>query len=251
MGLFKSESTNEKIARLHKEGVDVQKISDEVSLPVDVVENVIRRKFPEEIEKQKTPSIQFVESGVLGFSKTADSEVVTVADIAKDFAEIKANESVEENVLIEEETKSNEAAKASSDLEESDSKEDTENKDTLSETVDLRGEDIKVESDVQAANVEEKIVTAVVEEARGSALTKMQKFASSEKMKAEQVVEELSSELSSLETEEADILVKYSEINKQKLEIEARVSDVKAKISSAKQEIADWDIVLRTGTKLG
>lgn len=57
--------------------------------------------------------------------------------------------------------------------------------------------------------------------------------------------------LSSLETEEADILVKYSEINKQKLEIEARVSDIKAKISTAKQEIADWDVVIRTGTKLG
>lgn len=52
MGLFKSESTNEKITRLHKEGVDANKIADEVSLPVDVVENVIRRKFPEEIKSR-------------------------------------------------------------------------------------------------------------------------------------------------------------------------------------------------------
>lgn len=132
--------------------------------------------------------------------------------------------------------------------EESAAKEDTKNVGSVTEVIDLRGETVNIE---QSVNVEEQVATAVVAEARDSALTKMQKFASSEKMKAEQVVAELSSKLSSLETEEADILVKYSEINKQKLEIEARVSDVKAKISIAKQEIADWDVVIRTGTKLG
>lgn len=248
MGLFKSESTNEKIARLHKEGVDANKIADEVSLPVDVVENVIRRKFPEEIKKQSVPSIQFVESGVSGFSKVTDGEVVTVADIAKDFAQRDVNANEEKNVLTEEENKPVEHEQAGVISEESADKEDTKNVGSVTEVIDLRGETVNIE---QSVDVEEQVATAVVAEARDSALTKMQKFASSEKMKAEQVVAELSSKLSSLETEEADILVKYSEINKQKLEIEARVSDIKAKISTAKQEIADWDVVIRTGTKLG
>ena len=248
MGLFKSESTNEKITRLHKEGVDANKIADEVSLPVDVVENVIRRKFPEEIKKQSVPSIQFVESGVSGFSKATDGEVVTVADIAKDFAQRGVNANEDKNVLAEEENKPVEHEQAGIISEESAAKEDTKNVGSVTEVIDLRGETVNIE---QSVNVEEQVATAVVAEARDSALTKMQKFASSEKMKAEQVVAELSSKLSSLETEEADILVKYSEINKQKLEIEARVSDIKAKISTAKQEIADWDVVIRTGTKLG
>lgn len=248
MSLFKSESTNEKITRLHKEGVDANKIADEVSLPVDVVENVIRRKFPEEIKKQSVPSIQFVESGVSGFSKATDDEVVTVADIAKDFAQRDVNANDEKNVLTEEENKPVEHEQAGIISEESADKEDTKNVGSATEVIDLRGETVNIE---QSVNVEEQVATAVVAEARDSALTKMQKFASSEKMKAEQAVVELSSKLSSLETEEADILVKYSEINKQKLEIEARVSDIKAKISAAKQEIADWDVVIRTGTKLG
>lgn len=248
MGLFKSESTNEKITRLHKEGVDANKIADEVSLPVDVVENVIRRKFPEEIKKQSVPSIQFVESGVSGFSKATDGEVVTVADIAKDFAQRDVNANEEKNVLTEEENKPVEHEQAGIISEESAAKEDTKNVGSVTEVIDLRGETVNIK---QSVNVEEQVATAVVAEARDSALTKMQKFASSEKMKAEQAVAELSSKLSLLETEEADILVKYSEINKQKLEIEARVSDVKAKISTAKQEIADWDVVIRTGTKLG
>lgn len=248
MGLFKSESTNEKITRLHKEGVDTNKIADEVSLPVDVVENVIRRKFPEEIKKQSVPSIQFVESGVSGFSKATDDEVVTVADIAKDFAQRDVNANEDKNVLTEEENKPVEHEQVGIISEESANKEDTKNVGSVTEVIDLRGETVNIE---QSVNVGEQVVTAVVAEARDSALTKMQKFASSEKMKAEQAVAELSSKLSSLETEEADILVKYSEINKQKLEIEARVSDVKAKISTAKQEIADWDVVIRTGTKLG
>lgn len=248
MSLFKSESTNEKITRLHKEGVDANKIADEVSLPVDVVENVIRRKFPEEIKKQSVPSIQFVESGVSGFSKATDDEVVTVADIAKDFAQRDVNANEEKNVLTEEENKPVEHEQAGIILEESADKEDAKNVGSATEVIDLRGETVNIE---QSVNVGEQVATAVVIEARDSALTKMQKFASSEKMKAEQAVAELSSKLSSLETEEADILVKYSEINKQKLEIEARVSDVKAKISTAKQEIADWDVVIRTGTKLG
>lgn len=248
MGLFKSESTNEKITRLHKEGVDANKIADEVSLPVDVVENVIRRKFPEEIKKQSVPSIQFVESGVSGFSKATDGEAVTVADIAKDFAQRDVNANEEKNVLTEEENKPVEHEQAGVISEESAGKEDTKNVGSVTEVIDLRGETVNIE---QSVNVKEQVATAVVAEARDSALTKMQKFASSEKMKAEQAVAELSSKLSSLETEEADILVKYSEINKQKLEIEARVSDVKAKISTAKQEIADWDVVIRTGTKLG
>lgn len=248
MGLFKSESTNEKITRLHKEGVDANKIADEVSLPVDVVENVIRRKFPEEIKKQSVPSIQFVESGVSGFSKSTDGVVVNVADIAKDFAQRDVNANEEKNVLTEEENKPVEHEQVGIISEESASKEDTKNVGSVTEVIDLRGETVNIE---QSVNVEEQVATAVVAEARDSALTKMQKFASSEKMKAEQVVAELSSKLSSLETEEADILVKYSEINKQKLEIEARVSDIKAKISTAKQEIADWDVVIRTGTKLG
>ncbi len=248
MGLFKSESTNEKITRLHKEGVDANKIADEVSLPVDVVENVIRRKFPEEIKKQSVPSIQFVESGVSGFSKATDDEVVTVADIAKDFAKRDVNVNAEKNVLTEEENKPVEHEQAGIISKESAGKEDTKNVGSATEVIDLRGETVNIE---QSVNVEEQVATAVVAEARDSALTKMQKFASSEKMKAEQVVAELSSKLSSLETEEVDILVKYSEINKQKLEIEAQVSDVKAKISAAKQEIADWDVVIRTGTKLG
>ena len=248
MSLFKSESTNEKITRLHKEGVDANKIADEVSLPVDVVENVIRRKFPEEIKKQSVPSIQFVESGVSGFSKTNDGEAVTVADIAKDFAQRDVNANEEKNVLTEEENKPVEHEQAGIISEESADKEDTKNVGSVTEVIDLRGETVNIE---QSVNVGEQVATAVVAEARDSALTKMQKFASSEKMKAEQAVAELSSKLSSLETEEADILVKYSEINKQKLEIEARVSDVKAKISTAKQEIADWDVVIRTGTKLG
>lgn len=247
MGLFKSESTNEKITRLHKEGVDANKIADEVSLPVDVVENVIRRKFPEEIKKQSVPSIQFVESGVSGFSKATD-EVVTVADIAKDFAQRDVNANAEKNVLTEEENKPVEHEQAGIISEESVDKEHTKNVGSATEVIDLRGETVNIE---QSVNVGEQVTTAVVAEARDSALTKMQKFASSEKMKAEQAVAELSSKLSSLETEEADILVKYSEINKQKLEIEARVSDIKAKISTAKQEIADWDVVIRTGTKLG
>lgn len=248
MGLFKSESTNEKITRLHKEGVDANKIADEVSLPVDVVENVIRRKFPEEIKKQSVSSIQFVESGVSGFSKATDGEAVTVADIAKDFAQRDVNANEEKNVLTEEENKPVEHEQAGIISEESADKEDTKNVGSTTEVIDLRGETVNIK---QSVNVEEQVATAVVAEARDSALTKMQKFASSEKMKAEQVVAELSSKLSSLETEEADILVKYSEINKQKLEIEARVSDIKAKISTAKQEIADWDVVIRTGTKLG
>ena len=248
MGLFKSESTNEKITRLHKEGVDANKIADEVSLPVDVVENVIRRKFPEEIKKQSVPSIQFVESGVSGFSKATDGEAVTVADIAKDFAQREANENVDKNVSTEEENKSVKHEQAGTTSEESADKEDAKNVGTSPEVIDLRDETVNIE---QSVNVGEQVATAVVVEARDSALTKMQKFASSEKMKAEQAVAELSSKLSSLETEEADILVKYSEINKQKLKIEARVSDVKAKISTAKQEIADWDVVIRTGTKLG
>lgn len=248
MSLFKSESTNEKIARLHKEGIDANKIADEVSLPVDVVENVIRRKFPEEIKKQSVPSIQFVESGVSGFSKATDDEVVTVADIAEDFAQRDVNANEEKNVLTKEENKPVEHEQAGIISEESADKEDTKNVGSVTEVIDLRGETVNIE---QSVNVGEQVVTAVVAEARDSALTKMQKFASSEKMKAEQVVAELSSKLSSLETEEVDILVKYSEINKQKLEIEARVSDIKAKISTAKQEIADWDIVIRTGTKLG
>lgn len=248
MGLFKSESTNEKITRLHKEGVDANKIADEVSLPVDVVENVIRRKFPEEIKKQSVPSIQFVESGVSGFNKATDGEAVTVADIAKDFAQRDVNANEEKNVLTEEENKPVEHEQAGVISEESADKEDTKNVGSVTEVIDLRGETVNIE---QSVNVREQVATAVVAEARDSALTKMQKFASSEKMKAEQAVAELSSKLSSLETEEADILVKYSEINKQKLEIEARVSDVKAKISTAKQEIADWDVVIRTGTKLG
>lgn len=248
MSLFKSESTNEKIARLHKEGIDANKIADEVSLPVDVVENVIRRKFPEEIKKQSVPSIQFVESGVSGFSKATDDEVVTVADIAEDFAQRDVNANEEKNVLTEEENKPVEHEQAGIISEESAGKEDTKNVGSVTEVIDLRGETVNIE---QSVNVGEQVVTAVVAEARDSALTKMQKFASSEKMKAEQAVAELSSKLSSLETEEADILVKYSEINKQKLEIEARVSDIKAKISTAKQEIADWDVVIRTGTKLG
>ena len=248
MGLFKSESTNEKITRLHKEGVDANKIADEVSLPVDVVENVIRRKFPEEIKKQSVPSIQFVESGVSGFSKATDGEAVTVADIAKDFAQRDVNVNEEKNVLTEEENKPVEHEQAGVISEESANNKDTKNVGSVTEVIDLRGETVNIE---QSVNVEEQVATAVVAEARDSALTKMQKFASSEKMKAEQAVAELSSKLSSLETEEADILVKYSEINKQKLEIEARVSDVKAKISAAKQEIADWDVVIRTGTKLG
>lgn len=248
MGLFKSESTNEKITRLHKEGVDANKIADEVSLPVDVVENVIRRKFPEEIKKQSVSSIQFVESGVSGFSKATDGEAVTVADIAKDFAQRDANMNEEKNVLTKEENKLEGKEQTGIISEESAAKEDTKNVGSVTEVIDLRGETVNIE---QSVNVEEQVATAVVAEARDSALTKMQKFASSEKMKAEQVVAELSSKLSSLETEEADILVKYSEINKQKLEIEARVSDVKAKISTAKQEIADWDVVIRTGTKLG
>lgn len=248
MGLFKSESTNEKITRLHKEGVDANKIAGEVSLPVDVVENVIRRKFPEEIKKQSVPSIQFVESGVSGFSKATDGEAVTVADIAKDFAQRDVNANEDKNVLTEEENKSAEHEQAGIVSEESADEEDTKNVGTSPEVIDLRGETVNIE---QSVNVKEQVATAVVAEARDSALTKMQKFASSEKMKAEQEVAELSSKLSSLETEEADILVKYSEINKQKLEIEARVSDVKAKISTAKQEIADWDVVIRTGTKLG
>lgn len=248
MGLFKSESTNEKITRLHKEGVDANKIADEVSLPVDVVENVIRRKFPEEIKKQSVPSIQFVESGVSGFSKATDDEAVTVADIAKDFAQRDVNVNEEKNVLTEEENKPVEHEQVGVTSEESAEEENTKSGGTSPEVIDLRGETVNIE---QSVNVGEQVATAVVVEARDSALTKMQKFASSEKMKAEQAVAELSSKLSSLETEEADILVKYSEINKQKLEIEARVSDVKAKISTAKQEIADWDVVIRTGTKLG
>ena len=248
MGLFKSESTNEKITRLHKEGVDANKIADEVSLPVDVVENVIRRKFPEEIKKQSVPSIQFVESGVSGFSKATDDEVVTVADIAKDFAQRDVNANEEKNVLTEEENKPVGHEQAGILSEESADKEDTKNVGSITEVIDLRGETVNIK---QSVNVEEQVATAVVAEARDSALTKIQKFASSEKMKAEQAVAELSSKLSSLETEEADILVKYSEINKQKLEIEARVSAIKAKISTAKQEIADWDVVIRTGTKLG
>ena len=248
MGLFKSESTNEKITRLHKEGVDANKIADEVSLPVDVVENVIRRKFPEEIKKQSVPSIQFVESGVSGFSKATDDEVVTVADIAKDFAQRDVNANEEKNVLTEEENKPVGHEQAGIISEESADKEDTKNVGSVTEVIDLRGETVNIK---QSVNVEEQVATAVVAEARDSALTKIQKFASSEKMKAEQAVAELSSKLSSLETEEADILVKYSEINKQKLEIEARVSAIKAKISTAKQEIADWDVVIRTGTKLG
>lgn len=248
MSLFKSESTNEKITRLHKEGVDANKIADEVSLPVDVVENVIRRKFPEEIKKQSVPSIQFVESGVSGFSKATDDDVVTVADIAKDFALRDVNVNEDKNVLNEEENKPVEHEQAGIISEESADKEDTKNVGSATEVIDLRGETVNIE---QSVNVGEQVATAVVAEARDSALTKMQKFASSEKMKAEQAVAELSSKLSSLETEEADILVKYSEINKQKLEIEARVSDIKAKISTAKQEIADWDVVIRTGTKLG
>lgn len=248
MGLFKSESTNEKITRLHKEGVDANKIADEVSLPVDVVENVIRRKFPEEIKKQSVPSIQFVESGVSGFSKATDDEVVTVADIAKDFAQRDVNANEDKNVLTEEENKPVEHEQVGITSEESAEEENTKSVGTSPEVIDLRGETVNIE---QSVNVGEQVATAVVVEARDSALTKMQKFASSEKMKAEQEVAELSSKLSSLETEEADILVKYSEINKQKLEIEARVSDVKAKISAAKQEIADWDVVIRTGTKLG
>lgn len=248
MSLFKSESTNEKITRLHKEGVDANKIADEVSLPVDVVENVIRRKFPEEIKKQSVPSIQFVESGVSGFSKATDDEVVTVADIAKDFAQRDVNANEDKNVLTEEENKPVEHEQVGIISEESAEEENTKSVGTSPEVIDLRGETVNIE---QSVNVGEQVATAVVVEARDSALTKMQKFASSEKMKAEQAVAELSSKLSSLETEEADILVKYSEINKQKLEIEARVSDVKAKISAAKQEIADWDVVIRTGTKLG
>lgn len=248
MSLFKSESTNEKITRLHKEGVDANKIADEVSLPVDVVENVIRRKFPEEIKKQSVPSIQFVESGVSGFSKATDGEAVTVADIAKDFAQRDVNVNEEKNVLTEEENKPVKHEQAGIISEESANNKDTKNVGSVTEVIDLRGETVNIE---QSVNVKEQVVTAVVVEARDSALTKMQKFASSEKMKAEQAVAELSSKLSSLETEEADILIKYSEINKQKLEIEARVSDVKAKISIAKQEIADWDVVIRTGTKLG
>lgn len=248
MSLFKSESTNERITRLHKEGVDANKIADEVSLPVDVVENVIRRKFPEEIKKQSVPSIQFVESGVSGFSKATDGEAVTVADIAKDFAQRDINANEEKNVLTEEENKPVEHEQAGIISEESANNKDTKNVGTSPEVIDLRGETVNIE---QSVNVKEQVATAVVVEARDSALTKMQKFASAEKMKAEQAVAELSSKLSSLETEEADILVKYSEINKQKLEIEARVSDVKAKISTAKQEIADWDVVIRTGTKLG
>lgn len=248
MSLFKSESTNEKIARLHKEGVGANKIADEVSLPVDVVENVIRRKFPEEIKKQSVPSIQFVESGVSGFSKATDGEAVTVADIAKDFAQRDVNANEEKNVLTEEENKPVGHEQTGIISEESAEEENTKSVGSVTEVIDLRGETVNIE---QSVNVEEQVATAVVAEARDSALTKMQKFASSEKMKAEQVVAELSSKLSSLETEEADILVKYSEINKQKLEIEARVSDIKAKISTAKQEIADWDVVIRTGTKLG
>lgn len=248
MSLFKSESTNEKITRLHKEGVDANKIADEVSLPVDVVENVIRRKFPEEIKKQSVSSIQFVESGVSGFSKATDGEAVTVADIAKDFAQRDANMNEEKNVLTKEENKPEEKEQGGIISEESADKVDTKNVGSATEVIDLRGETVNIE---QSVNVGEQVATAVVAEARDSALTKMQKFASSEKMKAEQAVAELSSKLSSLETEEADILIKYSEINKQKLEIEARVSDVKAKISAAKQEIADWDVVIRTGTKLG
>lgn len=154
----------------------------------------------------------------------------------------------EKNVLTEEENKPEEHEQAGIISEESADKEDIKNVGSVTEVIDLRGETVNIE---QSVNVEEQVATAVVVEARDSALTKMQKFASSEKMKAEQAVAELSSKLSSLETEEADILVKYSEINKQKLEIEARVSDIKAKISTAKQEIADWDVVIRTGTKLG
>ena len=154
----------------------------------------------------------------------------------------------EKNVLTEEENKPVEHEQAGVISEESANNKDTKNVGSVTEVIDLRGETVNIE---QSVNVEEQVATAVVAEARDSALTKMQKFASSEKMKAEQAVAELSSKLSSLETEEADILVKYSEINKQKLEIEARVSDVKAKISAAKQEIADWDVVIRTGTKLG
>lgn len=190
MGLFKSESTNEKITRLHKEGVGANKIADEVSLPIDVVENVIRRKFPEEIKKQSVPSIQFVESGVSGFSKATDVEAVTVADIAKDFAQRDVNANEDKNVLTEEENKPVEHEQAGIISEESAAKEDTKNVGSVTEVIDLRGETVNIE---QSVNVEEQVATAVVVEARDSALTKMQKFASSEKMKAEQAVAELSS----------------------------------------------------------